>query len=96
MYNGWTGGVKNGWPKKTCRLNHKEPKYNVIVGIGEIDNDVAAYVKLDDGIYAVYDSVDEDDLNDDLYQLTESEIEELKSQLSDEMAQIVEIGKKEV
>lgn len=78
------------------RLNHKEPKYNVIVGIGEIDNDVAAYVKLDDGIYAVYDSVDEDDLNDDLYQLTESEIEELKSQLSDEMAQIVEIGKKEV
>lgn len=78
------------------RLNHKEPKYNVIVGIGETDNDVAAYVKLDDGIYAVYDSVDEDDLNDDLYQLTESEIEELKSQLSDEMAQIVEIGKREV
>lgn len=73
-----------------------EKKYNIIIGIGESENEVAAYGKLDDGIYAINSSLTKNELKDDLYQFTENEIKKFQSDLPDNLAHIVELGKVEV
>lgn len=74
---------------------YQEKKYNIIIGIGESENEVAVYGKLDDGIYAINSSVTKNELEDDLYQFTENEIEKFQSDLPDNLAHIVELGKVE-
>lgn len=77
-------------------FDEPEKKYNIIIGIGESENEVAAYGKLDDGIYAINSSVTKNELKDELYQFTENEIKKFQSDLPDNLAHIVELGKVEV
>lgn len=59
------------------------------------DRCATAYRKKSKGI-EIWDSAKENDLTLDEYIFTESEIEELKSTLPDNMAKIVDLGKVEV
>ena len=76
-------------------FDEPEKKYNIIIGKNEREKIKTAYQKLHDGTY-IADSVEEDDLKTDRYIFTESEIEDLKSTLSEQMAKIVDLGKVEV
>lgn len=66
-----------------------EKKYNIIIGIE------CAYTKTHDGIEIQFLN-EENDLMSDMFMFTESEIEELKSKLPENMAKIVDLGKVEV
>lgn len=76
-------------------FDEPEKKYNIIIGKNERKKIKTAYQKLYDGTY-IADSVEEDDLKTDRYIFTESEIEDLKATLPDNMAKIVDLGKVEV
>lgn len=70
-------------------------KYNIIIGENERGKLKTAYHKLSDGTY-IGDAVEEDDLKTDRYIFTESEIEDLKSKVSERSAKIIDLGKVEV
>ena len=76
-------------------FDEPEKKYNIIIGkdVGQIWK--SAYKKSRFGA-KVSDNVYEEDLILDDYQFTESEIEDLKSNLPENMAKIVDVGKVEV
>ena len=76
-------------------FDEQEKKYNIIIGENEQEKLKTAYHKLHNGTY-VGDAVEEDDLKTDRYIFTESEIEDLKATLPDNMAKIVDLGKVEV
>lgn len=86
----------------TTNSNHwfdePEKKYNIVIGkdVGTYGDCVkTAYRKEDKGI-EVWDSAKEGNLTSDKYIFTESEIEDLKAPLPDNMAKIVDLGKVEV
>lgn len=72
-----------------------EKKYNIIIGesYGYYKD---AYRKLDKGMYAVIATQEDSELMRPYHLFTESEIEELKSTLQENMAKIVDLGKVEV
>ncbi|CAI2678890.1 hypothetical protein AKUH3B103M_PHAGE100200 (plasmid) [Apilactobacillus kunkeei] len=76
-------------------FDEPEKKYNIIIGEGEQGKLKTAYKKFSNGTY-IGDAVEEDDLKKDRYIFTESEIEDLKATLPENMAKIVELGKVEV
>lgn len=76
-------------------FDEPEKKYNIIIGKNEREKIKTAYRRLYDGTY-IADSVEEDDLKRDRYIFTESEIEDLKATLPDNMAKIIDLGKVEV
>lgn len=76
-------------------FDEPEKKYNIIIGENERGKLKTAYHKLSNGTY-IGDAVEEDDLKTDRYIFTESEIEQLKSTLPENMAKIVDLGKVEV
>ena len=79
-------------------FDEPEKKYNIVIGkdVGTYGDYVrTAYRKKDKGI-EVWDSAKEGNMTSDKYIFTESEIEDLKATLPDNMAKIVELGKVEV
>lgn len=76
-------------------FDEPEKKYNIIIGEDAGHNWQSAYKKCRFGA-KVNDAVREEDLTLDDYQFTESEIEQLKSTLPDNMVKIVDLGKVEV
>lgn len=76
-------------------FDEPEKKYNIIIGENKREKLKTAYHKLSNGTY-IGDAVEEDDLKTDRYIFTESEIEQLKSTLPENMAKIVDLGKVEV
>ncbi len=79
-------------------FDEQEKKYNIVIGkdVGTYGDYVrTAYRKKDKGI-EVWDSAKEGNMTSDKYIFTESEIEDLKATLPDNMAKIVELGKVEV
>ena len=79
-------------------FDEQEKKYNIIIGEDVKTEEycvLTAYRKALDGI-EVWDSAKGDDLTSDRYQFTESEIEDLKSKVSEQSAKIVDLGKVEV
>lgn len=79
-------------------FDESEKRYNVVIGEDvkrEGDCVKTAYRKNGDGV-EVIDSTDENDLTLDEYIFTESEVEDLKSELPENMAKIVDLGKVEV
>ena len=74
-----------------------EKKYNIVIGRDNYTHRCSAYRKVDKGEYLIRSAADEDELKTFEYlQFTESEIEELKSTLPENMAKIVDLGKVEV
>ena len=80
---------KDHWFDETGR------KYNIIIGENAWGMLNAAYHKAGNGAY-VSNVVDEDDLTSDEFKFTESEIEDLKSKVSERSAKIIDLGKVEV
>ncbi|CAI2698199.1 hypothetical protein AKUA2103_PHAGE100180 (plasmid) [Apilactobacillus kunkeei] len=76
-------------------FDEPEKKYNIIIGEDAGKNWQSAYKKCHFGA-KVNDAVREEDLTLDDYQFTESEIEDLKATLPDNMAKIIDIAKVEV
>lgn len=76
-------------------FDEPEKKYNIIIGEDEQGKLKTAYKKFSNGTY-IGDAAEEDDLKTDRYRFTESEIEDLKATLPENMAKIVELGKVEV
>lgn len=75
-----------------------EKKYNIVIGkdvTKKGERCKTAYRKAPKGI-EVWDSAKEDDLTSDRYIFTESEIEQLKVRLPENMAKIIDLGKVEV
>lgn len=76
-----------------------EKKYNIIIGEDVNSNNVVhrntCYEKTPKGV-DVNDSVREEYLTLDRYIFTESEIEDLKSKVSEQSAKIIDLGKVEV
>lgn len=87
---------------RTHWFDEQEKKYNIIVGEYVITDDdglwKAAYRKCGYGTYGteVVDNADENDLALDDFIFTESEIEDLKSKVSERSAKIIDLGKVEV
>ncbi|CAI2674655.1 hypothetical protein AKUG0406_PHAGE200130 (plasmid) [Apilactobacillus kunkeei] len=83
-------------------FDEPEKKYNIIIGEYVITDEdglwKAAYRKCGYGTYGteVVDNADENDLTLYEFRFTESEIEDLKATLPENMAKIVELGKVEV
>ena len=80
-------------------FDEPEKKYNIIVGRDlepfAIQEWKAAYMKTAHGVKVWHASPEKDFINDEFI-FTESEIEDLKATLPDNMAKIVELGKVEV
>lgn len=76
-------------------FDEPEKKYNIIIGEDVGKKWKSAYRKLDDDI-GVMDTVKPEALTLAKYIFTESEIEDLKATLPDNMAKIVDLGKVEV
>lgn len=79
-------------------FDEPEKKYNIVIGkdmTKKGERCKTAYRKAPKGI-EVWDSAKEDDLTSDRYIFTESEIEQLKVRLPENMAKIVDLGKVEV
>lgn len=79
-------------------FDEPEKKYNIIIGKDVKtygDRCATAYRKKSNGI-EIWDSAKENDLTLDEYIFTESEIEELKSKVSERSAKIIDLGKVEV
>lgn len=76
-------------------FDEPEKKYNIIIGedVGQIYR--SAYKKCWFGA-KVSDNVHEEDLILENYQFTESEVEDLKSKVSERSAKIIDLGKVEV
>lgn len=76
-----------------------EKKYNIIIGQDDDDDETekffTTYYKQNDAFHT-NDSTREDKLSYERYIFTESEIEELKSTLPENMQKIVDLGKVEV
>ncbi|MCX0325192.1 hypothetical protein NX776_00475 [Apilactobacillus kunkeei] len=75
-----------------------EKKYNIIIGRDSDNNHLTAYYKSTNDNYRGYTSSFASccDLKNKVYIFSESEVEELKSTLPENMAKIVELGKVEV
>ena len=78
-----------------------EKRYNIILGEqvtkGGFEPSKAAYKKSSDKRYVdISDIVEEDDLKLAKYIFTESEVEDLKSKVSEHSAKIIDLGKVEV
>ena len=80
-------------------FDEPEKKYNIVIAEDVNKNNVVhwktAYQKKSKGV-EINDAVDEKDFINDDFIFTESEIEELKSNLPENMAKIVDLGKVEV
>lgn len=76
-------------------FDEQEKKYNIIIGEDMSGNFKTVYYKAGN-VVDVTDTAGEYELVSDQYQFTESEIEELKSGLPENMAKIVDLGKVEV
>lgn len=76
-------------------FDETEKKYNIIIGedVGQIYR--SAYKKCQSGA-KVSDNVYEENLTLENYQFTETEIEELKSKVSERSAKIIDLGKVEI
>ena len=76
-------------------FDEQEKKYNIIIGedVGQIYR--SAYKKCGFGA-KVSDNVHEENLTLDDYQFTETEIEDLKSKVSERSAKIIDLGKVEI
>lgn len=83
----------------TTNSNHwfdePEKKYNIIIGKDMSGNFKTVYYKAGNGV-DVTDTAGEYELVSDQYQFTESEIEDLKATLPENMAKIIDLGKEEV
>lgn len=76
-------------------FDEQEKKYNIIIGEDMSGNFKTVYYKAGNGV-DVTDTAGEYELVSDQYQFTESEIEELKSKVSENSAKIIDLGKVEV
>lgn len=76
-------------------FDEPEKKYNIVIGEDVSGNYKTAYYKIGHGA-DVTDTTTEYELALDKYKFTESEIEELKSDLPENMKKIVDLGKVEV
>lgn len=80
-------------------FDEPEKKYNIIVGRDlepfAIQEWKAAYMKTAHGVKVWHASPEKDFINDEFI-FTESEVEDLKSELPENMAKIVDLGKVEV
>lgn len=76
-------------------FDEPEKKYNIIIGEDMSGNFKTVYYKVGNGV-DVTDAAGEYELVSDQYQFTESEIEDLKATLPENMAKIIELGKVEV
>lgn len=76
-------------------FDEPEKKYNIVIGENVRGKLKTAYHKLRNSAY-VCSAVEEDDLKTDRFIFTESEIEDLKSKVSERSAKIVDLGKVEV
>lgn len=80
-------------------FDEQEKKYNIIVGRDlepfAIQEWKAAYMKTAHGVKVWHASPEKDFINDEFI-FTESEVEDLKSELPENMAKIVDLGKVEV
>lgn len=77
-------------------FDEPEKKYNIIVGEDVGGEYKSAYQKVGSYGVEVFDSVDGDDLALEMFIFTESEIEDLKSKVSEQSAKIIDIAKVEV
>lgn len=76
-------------------FDEPEKKYNIIIGEDVNGEYKSAYKKWWNGA-EVSDEVNENDLTSDEFKFTESEIEVLKSKVSERSAKIIDLGKVEV
>lgn len=76
-------------------FDEPEKKYNIIIGEDMSGNFKTVYYKVGNGV-DVTDAAGEYELVSDQYQFTESEIEDLKATLPENMAKIIDLGKVEV
>ena len=76
-------------------FDEQEKKYNIIIGEDMSGNFKTVYYKAGN-VVDVTDTAGEYELVSDQYQFTESEIEELKSKVSENSAKIIDLGKVEV
>lgn len=80
-------------------FDEPEKKYNIVIGEDvNSDNNVhwkTAYKKFGNGV-EIDDSIGKEDLTSSEYIFTESEIEDLKSKVSEQSAKIIDLGKVEV
>lgn len=76
-------------------FDEPEKKYNIVIGKDMSGNFKTVYYKVGNGV-DVTDTAGEYELVSDQYQFTESEIEDLKATLPENMAKIIDLGKVEV
>lgn len=76
-------------------FDEPEKKYNIVIGKDMSGNFKTVYYKVGNGV-DVTDAAGEYELVSDQYQFTESEIEDLKATLPENMAKIIDLGKVEV
>lgn len=82
----------------TCpnwKVGFPERKYNIIIGM-DSNGIKSVYKKLNKGRYLIDALANRADFNIEPYLFTESEIEDLKSTLPENMQKIVDLGKVEV
>ena len=76
-------------------FDEPEKKYNIIIGEDMSGNFKTVYYKAGN-VVDVTDTAGEYELVSDQYQFTESEIEDLKTKVSERSAKIIDLGKVEI